>query len=182
MLSKVKSYLRMKIKGDWVLENLIKKGLVVGENFQMLFGCVIDWGHCWLIEIGNNVTLAPRVHILAHDASTKRALNYTKIGRVVIGNNVFVGAESVILPNVKVGNNVIIGAGSVVSNDIPDNSVAVGNPAKVVCTYEDYINKNKKLMETRPIFDESWTLRGNITDARKNEMIEKLKDGIGFID
>lgn len=43
----------------------------MGDNFHAQEGVIIDPGHCWLIEIGNNVTLAPRVHILAHDASTK---------------------------------------------------------------------------------------------------------------
>lgn len=51
------------------------------------------------------------MQILAHDASTKRYLGYTKIGRVLIGNNVFVGAGTIILPSVAIGNNVIIGAG-----------------------------------------------------------------------
>ena len=55
--------------------------------------------------------MAPHVQILAHDASTKRYLGYTKIGRVLIGNNVFVGAGTIILPSVAIGNNVIIGAG-----------------------------------------------------------------------
>jgi maltose O-acetyltransferase len=57
-------------------------------------------------------------------------LNYTKIGLVKIGDNVFIGAGSIILPNVKIGNNVIIGAGSIVTKDVPDNSLVAGNPAK----------------------------------------------------
>ncbi len=56
------------------LEELKKNGLKVGENFDMQGGCIIDSSHCWHIQIGNNVTLAPRVHILAHDASTKNSL------------------------------------------------------------------------------------------------------------
>lgn len=105
--------------------------------------CIIDPGHCWLISIGDNVTLAPRVHILAHDASTKRILGYTLIGRVTIGNNVFIGAGSIILPNVKIGNNVIVGAGSVVSRTIPDNSAALGTPARIICSYEEFVEKRK---------------------------------------
>lgn len=111
---------------------LINRGLIVGENFSRQPGCIIDKFHSWLISIGNNVTLAPRVHILAHDASTKVHLGYTKIGRVEIGNNVFVGADSIVLPNVKIGDNVIIGSGSVVSKDIPENSVVIGVPARVI--------------------------------------------------
>ena len=68
-------------------------------------------------------TMAPRVHVLCHDASTKVHLGYTKIGKVKIGNNVFVGAESVIMPNVTLGDNVIVGANSTVTKSFPDNVV-----------------------------------------------------------
>ena len=87
-----------RLRGEYTTEKLEKMGMKVGKNFKRLNGVILDPSHCWLIEIGDNVTLAPRVHILCHDASTKAFLNYTKIGRVNIGNNVFVGAESVILP------------------------------------------------------------------------------------
>ena len=71
-----------------------REGLKVRKNFNAQSGCIIDNSHCWLIEIGNNVTLAPRVHILVHDASTKFALGYTKIE-----NNIFIGASTTILSN-----------------------------------------------------------------------------------
>jgi maltose O-acetyltransferase len=59
----------------------IEQGLVVGKNFSMFSDVIIDYSHVWHIEIGDDVTLAPRVHILAHDASTKKYLNYTRIGK-----------------------------------------------------------------------------------------------------
>ena len=59
----------------------------------------------------------------------------------------FVGAGTIILPNVEIGDRVVIGAGSIVSRSIPSNSVAVGNPARVVGSYEDYVAKRKKQME-----------------------------------
>lgn len=90
---------------------------------------IIDPSHCWHIKIGDNVTLAPRVHILAHDTSTKHFLGYTRIGNVVIGNNVFIGADSVILPGVTIGDNVVVGANSTVSRDVPSNVVVAGSPA-----------------------------------------------------
>ena len=71
----------------------------------MLEGSIIDDSHCSLISIGDNVTFAPRVHILTNDASTKKFLGYTKFGKVSVGNNVFVGAGSIICsPNVTIGN------------------------------------------------------------------------------
>ena len=120
-----------RLRGEYTTEKLMKMGMQVGKNFKRLNGVILDPAHCWLIEIGDNVTLAPRVHILCHDASTKTFLNYTKIGRVTIGDNVFVGAETVILPGIKIGNNVVIGANSTVTHDVPENSVVVGSPARV---------------------------------------------------
>lgn len=135
-----------KLRGHTDVPTLIKKGLTVGDNVFINFHCIIDESFCWLISIGNNVTLAPNVHILAHDASTKRELGYTKIGAVNIGDYVFIGAGTIILPGVTIGNKVVIGAGSVVTKDIPGNSVAVGNPAKVICTYDEYMDKHRKVL------------------------------------
>lgn len=118
-----------RLRGEYTTEKLISMGMKVGKNFGRLNGVILDPSHCWLIEIGDNVTMAPRVHILCHDASTKTFLNYTKIGRVTIGNNVFIGAGSIVLPGVTIGNNVVIGAGSIVTHDIPDGTVAMGTPA-----------------------------------------------------
>lgn len=106
-------------------------------------GVIIDPSHCNHITIGDNVTLAPRVHIIAHDASTYLFLGKTRAADVTIGNDVFVGASLIILPGVTIGNRVVIGAGSVVTKDIPDNSVAVGNPARVICTIDEYIGKER---------------------------------------
>ena len=60
-----------RIRGEVSINELINRGLIIGNNFKCLNQVIIDDSHPWLIEIGDNVTLAPRVHILAHDASTK---------------------------------------------------------------------------------------------------------------
>ena len=87
------------------------------------------------------------VTLLIHDASMKKELGYTRFGKVTIGNNVFVGRESLILPGVTIGSNVVVGGGSVITRDIPDNSVAVGAPCRVIGTYSDFISKNKNKKE-----------------------------------
>ena len=171
-----------RLRGEYTTEKLKKMGLNVGKNLKRLNGVIIDPAHCWLITIGDNVTLAPRVHILAHDASTKEYLNYTKIGRVNIGDNVFIGAESVVLPNVTIGNNVIIGANSIVTKDIPSGCVYAGNPAKFICTTEEYINKNKELMKESPCYGEEYTLRQNVDDNKKSQMYKELENKMGFVD
>lgn len=183
-----KSYINskiMRLRSEISTDELIKLGLTVGKNFSRQEKTLIDQSHCWLINIGDDVTLAPRVHILAHDASTKYGLGYTRIGLVNIGNNVFVGASTTILPNVTIGDNVVIGAGSVVSRNIPSNSVAVGNPAKVICSYNEYISKKKAEMSNSPVFDESYTLRNSeFTKEMKEEMKQKLSEnnGVGYVE
>jgi Acetyltransferase (isoleucine patch superfamily) len=182
MINDIKAYILEKLRGETSTRKLIKMGLTVGKNFNRKQGCIIDYSHCWLIKIGDNVGLAPRVHILAHDASTKSYLNYTKIGLVEIGNNVFIGAGSIILPNVKIGDNVVIGAGSVVSKDIPSNSLAAGNPAHVITSTTEYIEKHKEAMKESPVYDMRWTTQYNITNSQKDEMIRSLKNGIGYVE
>ena len=109
-------------------------------------------GEPYLISIGNNVTITG-VKILTHDASLKKTIGYSKTGKVHIGNDVFIGWGSIILPNTTIGNRVVIGAGTVVAKDIPDNSVVIGNPCRVLCTYDEYVEKNRFAMQEKPVID-----------------------------
>lgn len=171
-----------RLRGEYTTEKLISMGMKVGKNFGRLNGVILDPSHCWLIEIGDNVTMAPRVHILCHDASTKQFLNYTKIGRVNIGDNVFIGAESVVLPGVNIGSNVIIGANSTVTHDVPDNTVVAGSPARVLCSLEEYLDKERCRMETAPCYGEAYTLRQNVSMEKRMEQKAALDGKIGYID
>lgn len=171
-----------RLRGEYTTEKLISMGMKVGKNFGRLNGVILDPSHCWLIEIGDDVTLAPRVHILCHDASTKTFMNYTKIGNVTIGNRVFIGAESVILPGVTIGNDVVIGANSTVTHNISSNSVAVGSPARVICTLEEYIQKEKERMKSAPVYDEAYTLRKDVSMELRLKQKEELDGKIGYID
>lgn len=180
-MGKLKNIL-YRLRGEYTTEQLLKMGMKVGKNFGRLNGVILDPSHCWLIEIGDNVTMAPRVHILCHDASTKHFMNYTKIGRVTIGDNVFIGAESVVLPGVTIGNNVIVGANSTVTHDIPDNTVVAGTPAKLICTLDDYLNKEKERMKSAPCYGEDYTLRKDVSMEKRMKQKEELKGKIGYID
>ena len=171
-----------RIRGEYTTEKLVSMGMKIGTNFNRLNGVILDPSHCWLIEIGDNVTIAPRVHVLAHDASTKQFLGYAKIGRVTIGNNVFIGAESVILPGVTIGSNVIIGANSTVTKDIPDNTVVAGTPAKVLCTLDEYLKKEKDRMSKSKVYGEEYTLRKNVSMELRMKQKEELEGTIGYID
>ena len=149
MIRKLLTYLRGEPQN---LKKLLKRGLIVGKNFHRMLGVRIDPSHCYHIKIGDNVTLAPRVHILAHDASTYMFLGKTRAANVVIGNEVFIGASSIVMPGVHIGNRVIIGAGSVVTKDVPDNSVAVGNPARVLMSIDEYLDREKAKMQPENTF------------------------------
>ena len=164
-----------------LIEELRKNGMIIGMNFNMLPGVFIDFSHCWHISVGDDVTLAPNVTILAHDASTKMHLNFTRIGKVTIGDRVFVGAGSIILPGVIVGNDVVIGAGSIVSRDLPDGVVAAGNPAKRIGDLKDFLTRKKKEMTLHPCFTKEFTLGGGVNAQRKSQMNLMMKDRIGFI-
>lgn len=104
-----------------------------------------------MIRIGNNVHFASNVGLITHDITHLMLNNCEEIksrghvietkGCIEIGNNVFVGAGTRILPNTKIGNNIVIGAGSIVNRDIPDNSVVAGVPAKVIGTFDAFAQK-----------------------------------------
>lgn len=177
MINWLKNFVKhvLGIKPNSVLEELKKKGLKVGKNFNMRDGCIIDFSHSWHIEIGDDVTLAPRVHILAHDASTWDYLGYTKIKNVCIGNRVFIGASSIILPGVTIGNDVIIGAGSVVTKDIPDNTVFAGNPAKFITSTNLYIEQERKKMNAENCFDSTYSESQNVSIDKKDLIKQAAK-------
>lgn len=124
---------------------LIRKGVSIGRDTK-LYNVEVDGCFPHLITIGSNCCITHSV-ILAHDASTKNIVGYSKVGRVKIGNNVFIGYKSIILPGVEIGDNVIIGAGSIVTHNIPTNSVACGAPAKVIKEYDNYALKIKEQFE-----------------------------------
>ncbi|WP_405606803.1 hypothetical protein [Polaribacter sp. Asnod1-A03] len=103
------------------------------------------------IVFGNNIELAPGVSIISSNHNTDNLTKHINANPITIGNNVWIGANTTILPEVNIGNNVIIGANSVVVKDIPSNSVAVGNPCKVIKQKEKYKeNFNKIIFNKKP--------------------------------
>ena len=128
-----------------------KLGVRIGDNCYITdpIKCELDLTRPWLLEIGDNVCITDNVRVLTHDFSFSVVSRcsmgtYPSMGKVKIGNNVFVGSHTLILPHVNIGNNVIIGGGAVVTKDIPDNVVVAGSPARVICTIDEYANKLKK--------------------------------------
>ena len=105
----------------------------------------------YMVELGKKVYVADAVSFMTHDGALSwmsRALGYTdkrtdKIGKIVVGDNCFIGARAVIMQNVTIGNNCIIAMGAIVTKNVPDNSVVAGIPAKVVGTTEEFLEKHK---------------------------------------
>jgi len=98
----------------------------------------------WLISIGDNVHITKDVEFITHDGGTLifrkdyPDLEITK--PIVIGNNVYIGIKSIIMPGVTIGDNVVIGAGSIITKDIPSNEVWAGVPAKKIKDTSDYLS------------------------------------------
>ena len=129
---------------------LRSNGMVIGNNTVIYSpnNCVIDQTRPWMIEIGDNVSITTGVTILTHgyDWSVFKGIYGDVLGsagRVKIGNNVFIGMNSTILKGVTIGNNVVIGANSLINKNVPDNSVVVGNPQRVVCDIDSYLEKRR---------------------------------------
>ena len=163
------------------IEQLIAKGMAVGHKCSIQEGVVFDESYCWLISIGDHVTLAPFVYLLAHDASMIKPLGYARIGRVRIEDRVFVGARAMILPGVTVGRNSIIGAGSVVTRSIPPDVVAAGNPARVVCDLATFVARHREAMAKAPCFSLHHKKNASSDPALRAEMLAQIGQESGYI-
>lgn len=129
----------------------------VGKNFFANYNCaIVDVAK---VTIGDNCLLAPSVSIYTaghpiYPTTRNSAFEYGKA--VSIGDNVWIGGNTVVCPGVHIGSNVVIGAGSVVTKDIPDWTIAAGNPCRVIrkITEED----KKKLFHNEEIDEEAWEM------------------------
>lgn len=127
-----------------------KLGAKIGEACEIYPS--VNMMEPYLIEIGNHVRINEGVIFVTHDGGVwvlrgmeknEQDKNIDIFGTIKVGNNVHIATNVVIMPGVTIGNNVIIGCGSIVTHDIPDDSVAVGIPAKVIESINEYYQKNQ---------------------------------------
>lgn len=128
----------------WPLERQARNaGVIMGKNN---FIASDFWGsEPYLITIGSYCAITDGVRILTHGGGHSVRDIYPLFdcfGKVTIGNYVYIGNNSLIMPGVTIGNNVLIASGSVVTKSIPSNVVVGGNPAKIICTIKTYLERN----------------------------------------
>lgn len=123
-----------------------KMGVRLGKNVRIYGGSPNMWGtEPFLITIGSNVYITAGCKFITHDGATlifrneHPTLDIT--APITIGDDVYIGLQSIILPGVNIGSRVVIGAGSIVTKDIPDNSVACGVPARRIKSVDEYLQR-----------------------------------------
>lgn len=162
------------------IEELTLRGLILGRGVQIAGDFFIDPSHCYLISIGDNCTLSPNVRLIAHDASTKGLLGFTKIGKIEIRKNCYIGDSAIVLPGVTIGPNSIVGAGAVVTKSVPPDVIVVGNPATIVSSVREYAEKIRRLQRDKPVFREDYFIE-KLDAKKRSEIIKSVGDSIGFI-
>lgn len=153
-LKKIFSTIRRKIRmsryNDFTIaEHFRSLGAQIGENSRIE---IRDFGpEPYLIKIGDHCTIAQHVAFLVHDGATwvftEEIPSLQKFGPIQIMDNCFIGYNAVIMGNVTIGPNSVVGAGSIVTKNVPPNVVVAGNPARVICTIEEYKEKVKRVWE-----------------------------------
>ncbi|MBW3226015.1 acyltransferase [Marinobacter adhaerens] len=132
----------------------LNMGLKLGEG-TLLVGDQSFGSEPFLITIGENCLITDGVRFVTHDGSIQVPLikngedfedvysNKSTFSRIVIGDNVFIGVNSIILPGTNLGDDSIVAAGAVVKGSFPDGVVIGGNPSKIICSTQEYFDKNK---------------------------------------
>lgn len=147
-----------------------KLGVKVGNGCRIIPNPIKVFGtEPFLITLGDYVEITGGVSFVNHDGAIWIFRNLIPeyehadiFGKITIGNNVFIGIKSIILPGVHIGDNVIIGAGSVITKDCLSNCVYAGVPAKRICSMDEYFDKNKnKIYLSKHIRDKEQWLREN---------------------
>lgn len=123
-------------------------GVRMGEGCRLLSNPYRTFGsEPYLIEIGNHVEITADCRFITHDGAVwvlrhlDELKNADKFGKITVGNNVFIGTRSTIMPGVTIGDNCVIGACSLVTKNVPSGEVWAGVPAKKICTVEEYKDK-----------------------------------------
>ena len=163
----------------------IQKDSLIGKNCKISSHTFI----CEGVTIEDNVFIGHNVAFINDSfprATTKDGNLQTqadwKVEPILVKKGASIGSGSTILSNVVIGENALVGAGSVVTKNVPSDTIAAGNPAKVLCSINDFVARRKREFNACPCFGKNFTLDGGITQAMKAEMKRTMVDRIGFVD
>lgn len=160
------------------IDYLRGKGVKIGNGCYAIkpSETSIDVSRSELLEIGDNVFLHKGLNIQTHDWASWVFVNkygdfVPSHGKIKIGNNVWFGENVTVLKGTEIGDNVIIGANSIVTRNIPSDCVAVGTPARVICTIDEYYAKRKRIYPEEAI---EYAL--SIYESGRKPELEDFKD------
>lgn len=145
--AKVKRLYYIRVKhmddSDITIMNLRKRGVRIGDNCRIF--TAIAAKEPTLITIGNRVTISSDVSFCTHDNAIIKAIpgKTDVVGPISIGDDCFVGMRSILMYGVTLGDHCVVAAGSVVTKSFPPRTVLGGNPAKAICTIDQYAEKYK---------------------------------------
>lgn len=148
VIRKVKTAFAPPLTEEQQIDIWRKAGIHIGDKCH-IYSDISMGRDCFLLTIGNNVTVSTGVRFLMHDNGICKPTDYQFtdiLGRVTIGDNCFIGAGTIVLPGVSIADNCIIGAGSVVTKSLAQSGVYAGNPAKYICSVDAYVEKNRTYM------------------------------------
>jgi acetyltransferase-like isoleucine patch superfamily enzyme len=152
------------------IDRLRDQGMRIGKSVVIMNGVVFDGAYPWLIEIEDGCRISADVRILAHDATPFRDLGVTRLGRVRLLRDTFIGERAIILPGVTIGPRSMVAAGSLVSRDVGPGVLVSGNPARVYGQYDDYLARiTAEARESKLVayddLDRGVVARSDVTEA-----------------
>jgi acetyltransferase-like isoleucine patch superfamily enzyme len=135
------------------IRQLCDRGMKIGRNVVVMDAVRFDHAYPWLIEIEDDCRISHGVRILAHDASSHKDLGVTRLGRVRILHDTFIGERAIILPGVTIGPRAMVAAGSVVSRDFGEGVLVAGNPARIYGQYDEYLARTRDACSSARVVD-----------------------------
>lgn len=130
---------------EYEIQRMRKTGLTIGKDCRIF--TFIRCNEATLVTIGDRVTISGGVEFCTHDNAIIKAIpgKTDVVGRITIGDDCFIGMRAILLYGVTLGDHCIVGAGSVVTRSFPPHTVIAGNPARAICTTEEYAEKYRDL-------------------------------------
>jgi UDP-3-O-[3-hydroxymyristoyl] glucosamine N-acyltransferase len=165
-----------RMRGEQTIHRMRRQGLAAPDPFYIAAQVSIDPGFAWAVEIGADATLSANVQVIAHDSAMFRATGYTLVRPVKIGARSYIGAGATILPGAVIGDGAVVGAGAVVTGEIPADTIAVGNPARVIGTADEFVDRHRRAMSEIPRFEKGPAEPGGLSASEVDAMKQALAD------